>query len=280
MDCRTALELLEVAGPDSEDRDDREFASAAIHLENCPQCADQFRNLQIFDQKVGQAMRDVTVPPGLKEKLLEKYQAGSRLAEHSARLERPSTHSTGNRSGRTSLRSVSRRKYIRYVVSAVVCLTAGFVAWWVYRPEPNTLTLEKLCSRLHSTDYALNSLSEFDGNFEAAVPTDGWRSGGVFFKGSVRGFQRDRAGNHMTALYEFRFGDRGTSPQRGILMVIPLSSVEDPPEASNFRSGSVRYIPVPNVAWKNNGLVYICLIPGGDPHSLELLKQALQSELV
>ena len=279
MDCRTAMQLLEVSRPDFEDLDDRELASAAAHLEKCPQCAEQLRNLQIFDRKVGQAMRDVSVPPGLKEKLLQACHADSCLAEQSAQLKRPSTHSTGNRPDRISLRFVSRRKYIRYGVSAVVCLMAGFAAWWVNRPEPDTLILEKFCSRLHATEYALSSLSKFDENFEATLPTR-WQSSGIRFTSPVRGFQRDRAGNHMTALYEFRFGGRGRSSLRGILMVIPLSSVEDPPEASDFSSGFEHYIPVPNVAWKSNELVYICLIPGGDPDSLDMLKRALQAELV
>ena len=97
MDCRSAIELLEVARPDSEDLDDRELASAAAHLEECPQCADQFRKSQVFDRKVGQVLRDVTIPPGLKEKLLKELQAGSFSAEQPSRLERPEPHSTGSR---------------------------------------------------------------------------------------------------------------------------------------------------------------------------------------
>lgn len=281
MDCRTALELLEVARPDSEDLDDREFASAAAHLEECSRCACRFRNIQAFDRKVGRVLREVAVPSGPQQKLLKELQAGSFLAEQSSRLVRPSTHSTGNRRRRTSAQSVFRRHHIRFVVSAVVCFLAGFAAWWSYHSyEPKRLTLEELRSRLHTTDYALNSLSEFDGNFEAAVPTNGWRSGGVFFSGPVRGFQRNRAGKHLTALYEFRFGGRGRSPQRGILMVVPLSSVEDPPEASYFNPNFALYDPVLNVSWQSNGFVYVCLIPGGVPHALELLMRALQSELV
>ena len=280
MDCRTALELLEVARPDSEDLDDREFASAAAHLESCPQCARQFRNVQVFDRKVGQVLRDVTVPPGLKEKLLEECQAGSCLAEQSDRLERPSTHSKGNQPSRTSARSVSRRQYIRYVVSAVVCLMAGCAAWWVFRADvPNKLTLKQLRSCLASRDFVLDDLQEFDGNFDAEVPVGGWQSGGVFFTEPTRGFQWDREKKHVIALYEFRFVGRGRSPQRGILMVIPLSSVEDPPKASYFSPSFAIYHPVPNVAWKSNGLVYVCLIPGEDPDSLDLLMRALQSEL-
>ena len=280
MDCRTALELLEVARPDSEDLDDRELASAAAHLEECSRCACRFLNFQTFDRKVGRVLRDVAVPPGPKEKLLKELQAGSFLAEQSSRLERPSTHSTGNRRRRTSAQSFFRRHHIRFVVSAVVCLMAGFVAWWGFRSDPNTLTFEQLRSFLDSWNFVLDDLQEFDGNFEATRPTGGWRSGGVSFSGPVRGFQRNRAGKHLTALYEFRFGGRGTAPQRGILMVVPLSSVEDPPEASYFNRNFALYDPVLNVSWQSNGFVYVCLIPGGVPHTLELLMRALQSELV
>ncbi|MCH7689117.1 MAG: hypothetical protein IH899_20995 [Planctomycetes bacterium] len=159
---------------------------------------------------------------------------------------------------------------------------AGFAAWWIYQPEPDRLTLEQFCFRLDSRNYALNSLSEFDENFEATVPADGWQSRGIRFASSVRGFQKIRNGKHMTALYEFRFGGRGAIPQRGILMVIPISSVEDPPSASYFSlsNSNSLYSTVPNVVWTNNGLVYVCLIPGGDPHSFDLLMRALQSELV
>jgi hypothetical protein len=280
MDSQTAIELLEVARPDSGELEDLEFASAAAHLESCPQCARQFRNLQEFDRNVGRALRDVTVPAGLKEKLLEELQAGSCIAEQSDRLEHPETHSTGNRSGRTSAQSVSRRRHIRYVASAAVCLMAGFVAWWVIRAyEPNTLTLEQFRLSLDSRNFVLDDLQEFDENFEAEVLTDGWRSGRLSFTGPVRGFQIDGVGKHVMALYEFHFGGRGTSPQREILMVIPLSSVEDPPETTILRSNSVRYLPVPNVAWQSNGLVYVCLIPRGDPHSFDLLLRALKSEI-
>ena len=71
MDCRTALEILEVARPDSDDVKQTELAWAQAHLDSCPRCEEAFHNRQALDRRIGRLMRDVSLPWNLKHKLLQ-----------------------------------------------------------------------------------------------------------------------------------------------------------------------------------------------------------------
>jgi len=282
MDCRTALEILDLVHSYSGDRKNREVEAAEVHLTECPQCYSRFERRQAFDQTVARVMKDVPVPPGLKEKLLNELQVGDFSTVDTIRSESTECRSSDGTYEPIPGRNVSRRKWFRYLISAAVSFAAGIALWWVFSSQDsNLLTMDQIRSWLRTMNNNLESLSEFDGNFTASLPRDGWNSGGIrFTTPAAKGFHKNRDGNHLMALYEFRFIGREGSSLTGILLVIPESRIEDPPAAAYFSTSSAGYEPVPHAVWKSNGLVYVCLIPDGDARALDLLQRALRSGLV
>lgn len=72
MDCQDARLLQTFAQPGAEQLDAAEQEALRQHLATCSDCAAQFQSEVEFDRAVGAALRDVPVPAGLKERLLEQ----------------------------------------------------------------------------------------------------------------------------------------------------------------------------------------------------------------
>jgi hypothetical protein len=75
MDCKTARLLLEFARPTASDLDPSEHEVLEGHLGQCPECAELAGTEQLFDRRIGEAMRQVEVPDRLKAHLLARLQA-------------------------------------------------------------------------------------------------------------------------------------------------------------------------------------------------------------
>jgi hypothetical protein len=70
MDCKNARLLLPYYRPTATDLDEADTAALENHLALCPECQALDRGEHLFDQVLGQAMRDVAVPAGLQSRLL------------------------------------------------------------------------------------------------------------------------------------------------------------------------------------------------------------------
>ena len=70
MDCKTARLLLNFTRIDSQDLEEDEAEALASHLAGCQDCGAVTRAEQKLDDHIGRAMRHVTVPDGLRDRLL------------------------------------------------------------------------------------------------------------------------------------------------------------------------------------------------------------------
>lgn len=264
MDCQQALDILDSTFPDSNNQSAPEHSAAATHLQECPQCSARFQNRQELDQVIGRVIQDVPVPVDLKRKILDQLASAD------------STSATASETTIAATPAFSRRHQLRLLFSVSACVVAGLALWW-FSPfgSSSQLTLDELQAELEEMKYDLKTLPDFDGHFKASLPSSRWRR----LVGSARGFHQESGGKHLVALHEFRFiGSRG-SPVTGILLILKKSLVAEVPPARYFSPSHARYEPVPNMAWNQGELVYVCLIPNGDPQSLDLLRQILQNGL-
>lgn len=74
MDCKTAHLLLDFTRPTPTELEASEAEALENHLLDCSACARLVREERRLDEHVGQAMRDVAVPLGLRERLIAGLQ--------------------------------------------------------------------------------------------------------------------------------------------------------------------------------------------------------------
>src|SRR6478672_2798025 len=72
MDCNTAWTLLPYAKPHAPELDPTEGLELQQHLESCPSCSTIAAHEQAQDETLGHAIRDVALPAGLKERLVNR----------------------------------------------------------------------------------------------------------------------------------------------------------------------------------------------------------------
>jgi hypothetical protein len=75
MDCQHARLLLEFARPGTPELEPSEAMALGVHLDDCADCARAADRERRVDDVVGRALRDVPVPPGLRERLLNRLNA-------------------------------------------------------------------------------------------------------------------------------------------------------------------------------------------------------------
>jgi len=75
MDCKTARLLLHFAHPCTTELEGSEAESLESHLADCPQCGPLAEAERRMDNRIGQALRAVPVPEGLRNRLLTQLDA-------------------------------------------------------------------------------------------------------------------------------------------------------------------------------------------------------------
>jgi hypothetical protein len=115
MDCKTARLLLDFARPGAAELDPAEADVLERHLAGCPECDGQFHAERRLDQALGQAMRRVDLPPGLREQLLARLEADR---------------------GEWHRRRFGRFMRLAAAAAAAVLLTWGAWRWFAGRPTP------------------------------------------------------------------------------------------------------------------------------------------------
>jgi len=113
MDCKTARLLLDFARPQANELQAEEAGALQGHLDHCPDCHGLACNQHQFDGQLGKAMRQVEVPAGLRERLLDRLEVERgdwyrRRFAHTARLS---------------------------VAAAAAVFLLGWAGWWlIHRP--------------------------------------------------------------------------------------------------------------------------------------------------
>ncbi len=294
MDCRSALEILEVVRPNSDDLREPELAAAAAHVGSCPRCEASFRSRQELDREIGRLMREVSVPSGLTQRLLDAVEAAdafstesqTRRSDSHGKLLRPvDAHKTVSPASPASAQlpvSVSRRRWFRVAWQSAVCLLAAVVLWQVIvRRETPTISIADLrasTSALSAISKVMSNpeqLPDFDGNFAASQP-ESWSVAGLSFGDGPKGFEAEGLEGRMPALFGFSLRARRSAPVRGVLLVMPAKRVMNPPAETSFSmaTGSVTYVPgFATVAWTEGELVYVCFAA---PDALKTLERVLE----
>jgi hypothetical protein len=273
MDIRAALEKLDVVRPGSLDLDDPDLADAAAALGD-EDIRRRFEQRQAFDRAVTEAMHDLPVPDDLRGRILDALAAAQPAPSQPARpAARPAVHPE----------RISRRRLLwQAAAGTAAVLSVGGVFWWVAGPESDRFPLAELQLKAPYGSDEIAALPVFSGEFQPEWPQGGWLvERRIEFEQPARGFSlSSHGGGQDVAVYEFHFRDPRSprqEPARGVLLVMPATSLTDPPTARSY-SGGV-YNPVSNRprvasrAWREDGLVYVCRVPLGD---VEALIRALQ----
>src|SRR5262249_34683822 len=106
MDCRTARLLLDFRRPRGGELPAEDAADLERHLSGCADCDAAWRAERRLDDHVGRAVRDVPLPPGLRERLLGRLEE-----ERSAVLRR-------------------RVAWAARGVAVAAAVLVGVFAWW------------------------------------------------------------------------------------------------------------------------------------------------------
>jgi hypothetical protein len=318
MDCRQALQILDFDGSDgsglpSEIDSAAERAAAEVHLESCPACARMVRNRREVDRTIGQVMRAVPVPRGAQQRLvarlseLETAESGTEAAELTAPLTMVpvaalnGAHSDGQEAARNGQPSpaamssvspapagpgnvtglASRRRFLKRLAPLAACLVVALIGFfgvvWLFTPR---WTVDEVSTALSEIDFErLENLANFKGNdAELRLPSDpGWeRLCGSRAKGLP-------LAPNVIAVYGFDVPKtRRSGAVRGLIAVIPLNRIRNPPTADSLATASptsgyvqARIGESVWVAWRQGDVVCVCLIRGG-ADSLSTLQGLLE----
>lgn len=245
MDCGLAREQLDVARPDSADRESPELEAAFAHVDSCPECAEVVEFRREFDRRAGSVIRDVPVPAGLKERLLA---AAELTVQPAAETPRPSRR--------------ARRKFLLATSSAAALLVAAGAAWFFGGDAPHPIALHEVrefWSIQLSEPAAVEELPAFDGNFDPSIPDLRWAD---HFQEAPQGADIDGDGLHDAAVYQF---------QTGFLVVLAPGRIEDAPAAESPFAADQDYTPILNVAWTDAGQVHLCYVQKGGVNGLKAI---------
>jgi hypothetical protein len=72
MDCRTARLLLAFSRPGGSELRPAEAAELETHLHTCPECDALARSERRVDEHLGQTVRDVPLPVGLRQRIMDR----------------------------------------------------------------------------------------------------------------------------------------------------------------------------------------------------------------
>lgn len=133
MDCRTARLLLDFARPRVPELAAPEADALHRHLADCPDCAAVQRLERRLDEPIARAMRDVPLPAGLRERLLDKV------------------------AGPLTLRWYRRKAVWSGLAAALVLLALG---WYWFNPPLTQLDLAALHERANNQPVSAQAVVE------------------------------------------------------------------------------------------------------------------------
>lgn len=336
MDCQTALEILDglpassliefeqtadTTGdhPEGEvadavhgvsasamaaDSEQPGLSEALAHVRQHPDCAAILRQRQQFDVRIAQAMQDVAVPDGLKERLLGALAGAGRssLDERSAESsdvaaavsgDMPGTEHSGQQpvdespampAAEPARKRFSRRVWIRASLATLAGVAVVLFGWLLRPTAVPSFTMEEIVQRAPWKPAELAALPDFDQSFAAELPLE-WQYGRMAIapaRGAALTTEPDADSPHTLAAYAFRMPLSRRPAVTGTLLVLPLSAVSNLPAARSFQSGGYARTTGGDGAvkvWRSESHVYVCLVHGG-VDALEQLQRALEPTAV
>ncbi|MEX1098402.1 MAG: hypothetical protein WED34_20320 [Planctomycetales bacterium] len=284
MDCRTALDMLECdtleAPPSAAGGADPELSAARAHVRDCPRCAAAFRALQERDRQIAQAMQDIPVPAGLRERLfaalaLESPGAGDTADAVAAEIVPGEGATIPAAEAPPAPVAARRRRNRSWGTAAAAAVVAAVVVggWWAAHSGTSRVPLAEWRNEAGTAWDEFALLPEFDGGFDA-IPPASWPAAIQFTP--PRGVPHPDVPGHAAALYAFRLGSGGAVVE-GVVLAVPASAIDSPPENTYFNVRSAAYAAAggsATVAWTEGDLVYVCSVRGGR-EPLERLQRAL-----
>lgn len=237
MDCSSVRQWLDLHPLVSVTGTSGDAANVREHLTECVACREFAQETHEFDERLSVALTDVTIPDGLRERLVQQLQKSA-----------PSAKTASVPFGR------------RWGQWAGVCTTLVLligIGFWATRPSP--LTLDQVGDS--AAELLLGGKSQpvaFDGRFIAEVEDPRWQRA---IASNPVGWDLDGRPGHDVAAFRISI-----SPLRlrGWLVVIPVSRVRNPPEGSD----PIRLRYSQSIGWRDQKFVYVCLAEQGNIESL------------
>jgi len=266
MDCQTARQSLAAIRPGTADSALPEFASAREHVQSCAACQTTLNRHDELDLRIGELCRDVAVPAGLKDRILDSLQSTAKQPAPAATSRLPSGSpapapvSVEHRKNTP----LSRRKWSRRIAAAACALLVGVGAWFLIQQSFATVSLDEIDAAGESlVDVAPEKLPEFVG-FASGVelhPPQEMNLTNVRVSTPPRHMTVGERGIE-SAVFFLTVTSRGSKTLTGRLAVLPLAKVAAAPPAGGrlFRYVGTDYAAV----WTEGNLVYVCYLSGRD----------------
>jgi hypothetical protein len=271
VNCQTTREVFELARPDAPDA--ATVAQAEQHLSGCLSCRAAVRQQEELDSRVGTLCRDVSIPLGLKDRLLAGLEAGASdgiaidgTAASTSGLIGVGVENPRDISATASIPVVgggrgvgSRRRLLGRISLAVASLMAmGLGAWslWPSRPSVN---LEEITALMATAEIDPANLAEFTTFRGGLSPQTPRTMITIPLETSPR-----RLGNYEAAIYFFKLDGRQGKID-GRLAVVPRHFVNarDVPSATAFPGPFTYHAQFRSTAWAEGKFVYVCCLSGG-----------------
>jgi hypothetical protein len=256
MDCTVARELLDLSARRT--GDDADLAVALEHVRACPACAEQVRSHQRFDDAVAIAMRDVTIPEGLKDRLLASVAA-----------------STASVAPPASAPSKRRTRWAVRVAACAAAIAISVGVWqlvaWQLRPRP--FDLDQVFAAMNKKRFIdpktgqidLSQSSKFDESFNVKSLAK-WLE-----RVDLRGIDIDGRDGDDAAMTLVQLGrDRHSV---AVLLMIPAARLKNAPELAS--QASVSYSPHAHAVMRDGGYVYVYVTTANNLEDLKRLARGL-----
>jgi hypothetical protein len=246
------LEALEACRPDRGDVADLEMAELAAQLAADPRLRAMRDRLERIDRSIGAAFRDVPVPEGLADRILQQLPLQSPQAEAAPPAAPPG-----------ELPSAPRRRSRRWWVAGSVVAALGLsllVAFGIpfMRLEP----LDGAGRRLEQQ--AMEFFQQDDGGAVLdAAPEDFPFSDRVHWFGELRCRRVEGLAGRAAVAYDFS-GPRGERATLYVLRSHAKNLPSEPPRPFSSQDLSVG-------AWQTDGWVYVLVVQGPRPSYQGLL---------
>lgn len=258
MNCREALDTLEAVEVGAIPATEPAVREAERHRAACAACQVAWPVRQQWAHRLTDAMSQVPIPAGLRERLQESVTAISPAAV----VAQPRQW---------------RRVWGSVAAIALLMLIAAGVSWWL--KPPVQLSEQELLAAMTAE---LEPATEFTGPFVPRLP-DLWNRIYEFNPRLVRGFPRgDHPAAGAVALIPFQFQSSDRHPTvRGRLLILHRRQFGRVPAANSFGTAGIYYQPQGAYAmWMEGNLIFICLVPSGPADLQRFQEQLTQSRPV
>lgn len=258
MNCQEALEVL-IAG------DERHFRwePACSHVANCLTCQKQFREGTVFDQRMAEICRDVTVPAGLEQDLLAEVSGATLTKSSSSRLPLTTFRTADGLAQQAEVRPqlVSSRWFPRrrmiVAVAVVLCFGLSIASYFVWEASQR-IPLEQVVQAAAQDFPDSEGLPQFNG-FSQRVSLQLPQALRIDLDETAA--KRISVGRQVAAVFVFSVRTEQGEVASGRLLVLPRRGVSNPPAWEGFSAEAVDYVNHA-CAWREGELVYVCSLNG------------------